>query len=236
MTPAGVLRRAAWITLGFTPLLALGIWLDPFLIDGVSRWLKPLKFFTSVPVFYLTVAWFLHQLDDAAAKPARRIAWGVTLCLAIENVLILMQAMRGVRSHFNVSTPFDNAVFQLMGIFIVTNTGLLAWLLVVLWRRAKPMPPALLWGLRAGALLAILGSLEGFAMVARRSHSVEFGDLRIAHFVALHGFQALPLAGWLLSRSGTPRGELLVAILFLAWLGVSALVYLQALAGKPLFL
>ncbi|MBY0374747.1 MAG: hypothetical protein K2Q23_12185 [Bryobacteraceae bacterium] len=249
MTPGSLLQRASAITLAFVPFLLLGLWLDPTQVTGVSRWLKPLKFFLSVPIFYLTVAYYLGYLASATA--ARRIAIGVTVCLAGENLLILMQALRAVPSHFNHSTPFDSGVFITMGVLIAINTALTAELLLHLFRNPRPASPALLWGLRAGAALAILGSLQGIVMVARNAHTVgapdgfgpalwltgwstQFGDLRIAHFIGLHSFQVLPLLGYLLARAGTPRAPLLVGIAFLAYFALAALLFLQALAAKPL--
>ena len=250
MTPTRILHRAAWLHLALVPLLVLGLWLDPTQILGVSRWLKPLKFYVSVAIFFFTTAYFLRQLT--AAAPARFLAWGIITCLTIENILVTLQAARGVPSHFNFSTPFDSAVFSTMGVVIVINTIFIALLLVHLFRNPLPtLAPAFLWSLRGGALLAILGSLQGFLMVAHRAHSVgapdggpglallnwstQSGDLRIAHFFSLHAFQALPLAGYWLAQTKTPRASLLVAILFAAYLGLTGLLLLEALAAKPLF-
>ena len=46
--------------------------------------------------------------------------------------------------------------------------------------------------------------------------------------------QALPLFGWAVDRSGTPRGWLLVAVAAVAYLATVTVVMLQALGGKPL--
>lgn len=242
--------RAAWIMLAGAALLALGIWLDPVQILGVSRWLKPLKFFASVAIFLFTTAYALRQLKPSA--PTRGIAIAIVACLTIENLLITMQSARGVTSHFNNSTLFDGAVFGVMGITIVANTIAVAWLLAHLFRNALPLDPAILWGWRFGVILAILGSAQGFVMVARAAHtmgaadgtgpalpllnwSMQFGDLRIAHFIGIHGFQVLPLTGYLLARTQTPRAPWLVALVFAACLGLAGLLLLQALSGKPLF-
>jgi len=63
------------------------------------------------------------------------------------------------------------------------------------------------------------------------------GDLRVGHFVALHGLQALPLAAWLLARRrGLTEGhrERLLAVTAAGYLGLVALVTWQALRGQPL--
>lgn len=65
------------------------------------------------------------------------------------------------------------------------------------------------------------------------------GDLRIAHFFGLHGLQALPLLGWLVSRwrvdwLGPRPRALLVAIGGLSYLGLVGLLTWQALRAQPL--
>ncbi len=65
------------------------------------------------------------------------------------------------------------------------------------------------------------------------------GDLRVGHFVGLHGLQALPIAGWLLTRRrarrlGDRRRVALVWVAGLSYLGLMVLLLWQALRGQPL--
>lgn len=65
------------------------------------------------------------------------------------------------------------------------------------------------------------------------------GDLRVPHFVGLHGLQALPFIGWLLASFApawlSPRGRAQLAIIAgLAWIGLTLLLVWQALRGQPL--
>jgi hypothetical protein len=69
--------------------------------------------------------------------------------------------------------------------------------------------------------------------------STEGGDLRIGHFVGLHALQALPIAGWLLTRRRARRlrnGQrvALVWVAGLGYLGLMGLLIWQALRGQPL--
>jgi hypothetical protein len=70
--------------------------------------------------------------------------------------------------------------------------------------------------------------------------STEGGDLRVPHFVGLHGMQILPLVGWVLTRSTLrrrlPQGHRLVLVWTagLGYLGLTLLLTWQALRGQPL--
>jgi hypothetical protein len=99
----------------------------------------------------------------------------------------------------------------------------------------------------------LLTPLSGFAMGGRSRHSVggedggaglpfvdwsvSHGDLRVAHFFALHAVQVLPLVAWLLLRVGLPGGSqvaaLAVAIGAVGALSVGTLA--QAFAGRSVW-
>jgi hypothetical protein len=170
-------------------------------------------------------------------------------------ICILTQAARGTTSHFNNETPFDGAVFSVMGALIAFNTLLVAVMLALFFlRTSEPLAPAYLWGIRLGLLLFLLGSLEGALMIANAAHTVgapdggpglplvnwstRSGDLRVAHFLAFHALQLLPLAGFLLSRYKplwTPRRQIAcVLALALLYTAAVSLVFWQAAAGRPL--
>lgn len=64
------------------------------------------------------------------------------------------------------------------------------------------------------------------------------GDLRVAHFVGLHGLQVIPFAGWLLASFApawlSARGRAQLAVIAgLAWIGLTLLLLWQALRAQP---
>ncbi len=248
MTPDRALLWTASGHVALLPLLFLLAWLDPRALMGANLWWKPIKFFTSVAIYLATVRYLLQWTTGRTLK---WIGYGTTLTMIGENVLIVLQAARGVRSHFNVDSFFDERIFNLMGLLIMVNTVLLVWLLVWHIRHQIPSGEGLRWGIRWGLFATLAASAIGGIMVANNSHTIgasdggtglpllnwstRAGDLRIAHFVGLHGIQVLPLLGWAIDRSGSPRPWLLVAVAALAYLALTAAILLQALAGKPLY-
>jgi hypothetical protein len=235
--------------LAVVPLLLIGLIIDSRTILGINPWIKPLKFVVSAIIFMATAAFLLK--DAGPPRQAAAIGWIIAVAMVVENVLISIQSLRGLQSHFNSSTPLNAGIFSAMGLFIVANTIAVAWLGVLYLSPEKPLPPGYLWGVRLGILLFLLGSMESGFMLRLARHTVgaadggpglpflnwstRFGDLRIAHFAGLHAFQILPLAGWWIDRLGVPNAAMAVIIAALLYAGLFVLLTLQALAGKPLF-
>ncbi|MEZ4713208.1 MAG: hypothetical protein R3A44_38830 [Caldilineaceae bacterium] len=253
------------------PIVLTAIFLDPKTITGVNGWIKPLKFAISGGIYGLTFAWFLIYVRGRQRWV--QIAANITgLALLVETTLITMQVVRGVASHFNVSTAFDGAVFSIMGFFILLLA--LMNLLTAIFLLLQRLPDRVLaWSLRLGLLISLAGMVTGFLMTAGPTpaqmaalaagetvnaigaHSVGVadggpglpllgwsttgGDLRVAHFFGLHGLQALPLLGWLLTRRRTQQvlteGQryALVWTGGLSYLGLVILLTWQALRGQP---
>jgi len=233
--------------LAMIPVLLLLAWLDPRELAGANVWWKPVKFFVSVAIYLVTVRYLLQWTTGRARS---WIGYGIAITMTGENAAIAGQAWRGVPSHFNEASPFDALVFALMGVLILINTLLLAWLFMWHCRNRVPTGAGQRWGIRWGIFATLFASAIGGLMIAHQGHtfgapdggtglpflnwSSRAGDLRIAHFLGMHGLQLLPLLGWAVDRSGSPRGWLLVAVAAMAYLLVTGLLMLQALGGKPL--
>ncbi|MFB7452619.1 hypothetical protein [Streptomyces sp. NPDC056194] len=199
---------------------AVGIVVDDRILVGVPIWTKPFKFSVSFVAYGLSLAWMLSLLPRG-----RRAGWwaGTVLTVAsvVEMVLITLQVVRGTRSHFNQATPFDSAVFQIMG-GTVAVLWLCALVIAVLLLRARILDRAMAWAVRLSSLIALAGAAVGFLMVRPTpeqlttdnptivgAHSVGVpdggpsmpvtgwasngGDLRIPHFFGMHALQLLPL-------------------------------------------
>jgi len=229
----------------------VGLALDPRTLTGAPVWLKPAKFGLSTGVYAFTLLWLLRRVTGHA-RLVRLVGWGTALALAFEMVAIVGQAARGVRSHFNDDTPFDATLFSLMGaaIAVVWLLNLLTALLLL----RQPMPRSgFAWGARLGMLVCLLGLLLAAPMIAASSHTVGArdggpglpvvgwstvgGDLRVAHFLALHAMQVLPLAGWAIDRwphaRSAGRRVALVATAAASYAGLMLLVWWQAMRAQP---
>jgi len=242
-----LLRR---LIVGYVPLtaaLAVAAVLDPRTLMGEPVWIKPLKFSVSIGLNGAALLWFARR------SPTTPFVRGAPLLsalgLAVEQTLIMLQAARGVRSHFNTDTPFDSAVFAGMGASLAAGVGVATVALAVVFARRPPQDPVLTRVARSGLGLLLLGFAVGAVMLALGRHSVGTadggpglllvgwstvaGDLRPAHFVGLHGLQALIIAAYLLRHAPVPTR--LAVVRALTW-GIAGLVTAltgQALAGAP---
>jgi hypothetical protein len=234
-----------------------------------------MKFGLSVAITSVTLAVLLRQLP-----PLGRFGrWAVGLSgalLALELVIITVQAARGVPSHFNTSSVTNGVLFSIMGAAIAVVTGLLAYLGYRSFRQpiAAFQTPALGWGIRLGFVLLVAGASLGGLMPGPTAEqrqqmqtgaqpalvgahtvgmpdggpglpltrwSTEGGDLRVPHFVGMHGLQLLPLLGWWLGRRRTARpaegariATRRVLVAGIGYLGLVGVVLVQALRGQPL--
>jgi hypothetical protein len=247
-----LLWTVGWLHVALATAMLVAAAFDSRQVLGINPWIKPLKFASSITSYVWTVAWLL---GDVRARAARRlVSVTVSVAMVVEIAGIALQSARGVRSHFNADTPFDGAIFSLMGGMILLNTLTAAVLLALTLVRPADRPRVYLWGVRLGLLVFLGGSAVGGLMVMRGAHAVgvpdggpglpvvnwstEGGDLRAAHMVGLHALQVLPLLGHALSRARARLSESARLAALIAFAGaytwVGFVVLQQALGARPL--
>ena len=214
-------------------------------ILGVNRWLKPFKFYASVGIMVLTMGWLLYYLNNA--KKIKRYSWLIVISMLFENGLIITQAIRNTTSHFNITSPVNAIVFNLMGIFIIAFTITTILVCISFFKQKQfSIPDAYVWGIRLGILFFLFFSLEGGMMLGLLKHTVggqdggaglpvvnwitQYGDLRIAHFIGIHSLQVLPLFGNYIAK--TKKQTILFSIFYFL---LTTALFLQAMKGIPLF-
>lgn len=208
------------------PIFAALLVLDARTIMGAPAWLKPAKFALSTAIYSLTLAWVFTHLPNWPAT--RRIVGRVTASvMLVEVAVIALQAFRGTTSHFNVSTPFDAALFSIMGLAIVSQTISTVAVAIALWRN-QFADAAMGWALRAGMTITIMGASVGGLMTAgptpeQMAEIKATGRITVvgAHSVGgPDGGPGLPGVGW-----STRHGDLRVPHFF----------GLHAIQALPLF-
>ena len=229
-------------------ILAVVMQFDSTQILGINRWIKPIKFFTSIAIFVWTIAILLNFLKGYE-KASHRIAWGMIVIFAVEMLIITGQAARGTTSHFNQSNAFDGILFAVMGLAILANTLLVGYLTYLYFTAEIELPQTILWGIRLGLIVFLLGSIEGGYMSAQIGHSVgvadggeglplvnwstKGGDLRIAHFFGLHAIQVIPMFAYLLERFKVNISTTLTFVFSIIYIAFFSFLFIQALNGHP---
>ena len=228
--------------------------LDQRMVEGSDVWLKPQKFHVSLFVHFVTLA-LLAQLLPRAVRTGHSMRIFTYLALSslvMETVYIVTQAARGRMSHFNYETPLEGILYLVMGVGAVLLVTLPIVMGGLIWRRGEASR-----GLKLGAILglAIGGVLtlfiagymssvngsrwvggvhpEGGAVIPFFGWSREVGDLRPAHFFALHMMQSLPIIGWLSDRVNGPS-ILIVASAAMLQIALSVGLFAWALAGNSI--
>lgn len=227
---------------------------DQRIILGINPWIKPIKFEISVILFLATVALLLWSVGRTGRWQRSRawLGWGFGTCMIVENTIIALQSARGVRSHMNFATVEDALLFSVMGLFIALNTALAAWLLALWSVTQTGLERVVVWGVRLGLVMLLAASFEGVRIVMHGGHTVgaadglpglpfvnwsrAHGDLRVAHFFALHCLQIFPLVGLGLVRTRWREGLQLGALgVFVAvYAGGVGWLFAEAMRGVPL--
>jgi hypothetical protein len=234
---------------GLSVVLVGAALVDDRVLLGAPLWFKPLKFALSLMLYAGALAWMLGQLR---APALRRTGWVIVAAAVIEMVVIVGQAARGVRSHFNDDDLTGELLFSLMGATIVVLW--FATLAIALrFLREPGRDRAAGAAIRFGLAVALLGMLVGFLMSNAGAHAVgvpdggpglplvgwstEGGDLRVAHFVGMHALQLLPLlAAGLVAATRLDEAARtgVVRVVAAGYAGLTLLLTWQALRGQAL--
>jgi len=187
-----------------------------------GSWLGPLSMRKAV-TFGLSFGLTLASVAWATSFLTVRARWRTVLLGAfgiasvVEVALVSMQAWRGVPSHFNFETPFDNVVSMTLaaggGVLILTVVGFTAAALV----EPGPDAPSLRLAIRAGLVVLVVALATGAVMIARGVVTARGGDPQLAyttagslkplHAVAMHAILVLPGLAWLLRFTRWPEAH-----------------------------
>lgn len=225
---------------------------DERVLNGISVWIKPLKFQASVALHLATLAVLAHLLSQSRRRSrAFSVVVATSAAAALfEIAWITFQAARGRASHFNDQTVVEAGMYLLMGIgsILLVAAPLIMGVWLMRERRlvADPLRLAAVAGLILSAVctLVVAGymSNHGGHWVGDVATDVsglplfgwsrQVGDLRVAHFFATHAMQLLPLAGFVLRNTGS-RGCHWVLAGSAAYAAFTAAVFVQAMLGRP---
>jgi hypothetical protein len=212
-------------------LSAGGLLFDDRILRGEPIWLKPFKFSVSIAVYGLTLAWLISLLHKG-----KKVAWWMgtvtAVMMIIEMIGLVTQVVRGQASHFNNATAFDSMVFTVMGwAIIVLWLSNLVVALIVLRQRFVDAP--MLWAIRFGLVLALIGMAVAFMMPQPTPEQLELlrNDIEPAliggHSVGVaDGGPGMPITHW-----STTGGDLRIPH-FVGIHAMQALPLLALLLGR----
>ena len=243
------LKWCTWANLAMLTFCLIAMLIDDRVLLGESVWLKPTKFAISITIYCVTIALLLqtYPYSDKLKKWLSNIIGWV---LILEIPLVMVQAGRGVRSHFNISTPEDGMIFGWMGILILINTLALFLMMFTAFFKKLDTSKLMQRAIQFGWLGMIVSIVAGQMMLGNMGHSVgvadggegmpithwskEGGDWRAVHFLGMHGIQILPLLAYFLGKNNWKNSQLIiwgVGIIYLAFIGW---IFMRTQAGIPL--
>jgi len=192
------------------------------------------------------------MLGQLRERAMRRTGWAIVAGLVLEMVIIVGQAARGQKSHYNTDNLLGGILFSIMGATI-TVVWFLTLAVALRFLREPGRDRAMTLAIRLGLVVSLVGMAVGFLLAPNGGHAVGVpdggpglffvgwsttgGDLRISHFVGLHALQVLPLLAALLAHRSVVEAmrTRIVWSVAVGYLGVVLLLIWQALRAQPLF-
>lgn len=222
---------------------------------AINPWIKPIKFSLSFSTFATTISLFLLALRIPAwqLRLARR---AIAVSVALEIFSLGAQAWRSVYAAGS-HTLTDSLLAQMTNSMVMVNTAIVAWMLALFCLdrvKARIVDWPMVSAIRYSIVIFLVGNAVGGYMLARGSHTVGAsdsapglpflnwstigGDLRIAHFIAIHAIQIVPLFAYVLAQmSPVPtvkQRRFAVALVALAVAVAVGGTFVQAALGRPL--
>ena len=243
----------------------VGLVVDPQVITGAPAWLKPTKFAISTAIYSFTLVWLLgfvrgHPRLVALVGNASAVALTIEVAIICAQVVrgttshfnnatpldaTLFQIMGGfivlvwlmglLTAGLLIRQRLPDPVLGWslrLGVLIALVGMAVAFFMVVPTSEQRALLASAAQRLSGAHSVGVLDGGPGLPLVG---WSTVAGDLRVAHFVGLHGLQVLPLLGWLIGRATwLPIGHRAVLIVTagLAYLGLVAVLAWQALRGQ----
>lgn len=221
-----------------------------------ALWAKPMRFAFSLAVYLITLAYLTRWMTQEA-RDSRLVRWTVRIGVAaiiFEQSWITLQAARGLHSHYNYDTLLATVMWALMGVGSILLTLIAPVIGSKIWVAPDPFIPAS-W--RAGSSLGLILAFPltvttAGTMAAIGAHhimltnevgaslpifgwSLQHGDLRVAHFLATHSMQVIPLLA-VLAATVVGRSRVWPAVaISVGYTVLVGLAFHQALGGFPFF-
>jgi len=239
----------------FSALFHTGVFLlDDVPWQGPISWRKPIVFGVSLGSTLFLMAWVLNFMPTRH----RLHSWLMRILgvsMIVEYALIVMQVWRGEASHFNYTTPFNGAVFGVMGIMILIFAIICIIITGLSFLKMKA-PSSMVWAIRIGLLILVVSQFLGYAIVQNGmaqafSESGELlrdvtgtasifgaaGNMKVPHAVTLHALQVLPILAWLLffSKWTERRRTQVVLVAAAGYSGLVAVSMMQTFSGVATF-
>jgi hypothetical protein len=225
-------------------------------VGNAAVWMKPLKFALSFVVLFGTIALVEQRLSATVRSgwQLRVTGWVMAAAFLSEMAYMTHQAALAQPSHYNIGTEFHLFMYQVVmaggAVSLVLGVALIGWI-------AQRDPKADLGdGLRAGIFVGfnmtfVLTLITAGYLSANGGHFVGehavgapvmplfgwsgvTGDLRPAHFAALHSMQVLPLLGLWLDHKGSQTPARTVGLAGILYSCLTFALFVQALMGLPL--
>jgi hypothetical protein len=250
-----LLSRLGWFLLLAVPVFATLAFFVPGAALGVNPWIKPIKFSMSFSTFASTISLLLLTLriPQWQLTLARR---AIAASVAMEIFSLGAQAWRSALMLTGHSFV-DSSLALMTNSMVMVNTAIVCGMLALFCAnrvRSAMADGPMVSAIRHSIVIFLAGNAIGGYMLARGTHTVGAadgapglpfvnwstigGDLRIAHFIAIHAIQIVPLFAYILSQMApipaVRHRRMAIAVLAIVVAASVGATFVQAALGHPL--
>lgn len=211
-----------------------------FLIQGneippEGKWTKMFTFNLAIGVFALTTA-IVAPYVRMTSKQRKRFSYSLIASFLIGYAIETIQNMRGFDPRFTKEgTLWDIIMGIILGLDSILLMASVVYFMVIIFKQKDPQNHPFHLSLRYAILSNLFGFLSGIWMSLLMGRMTAEGvDIMILHFVGFHGYQAIPLIGWLINQAKSRKSSA-VHIGGIAWIGFCFALFLQSALGYPFY-
>lgn len=207
-------------------------------IPPEGKWSKAITFNLAFGIFSLTMAALLPFIK-ISDKQRKRFVYPLIFGFWVGYVIETVQNIRGFDPRFSkAGTIFDQLIGLGLGIDSLLITICLVYWMIIAFKNKKSQYPLLVQSIHYANVSVMLGILSGVWMVVLQGRvTPDQVDIMALHFVGFHGFQAIPLVGWLISKANvtTDQAKKIVHLSGISWLTFCLLLFVQSGLGFAVY-
>lgn len=207
-------------------------------IPPEGKWSKAISFDLAVGIFTLTTAICLPFVE-MTPKQTKWFVYPIISSFWIAYAIETIQNARGFDPRFTkVGAVYDKLIGLFLGLVSIVMILSLVYFMIVIFKQKNSSFPHILLSLRYACLSIMLAFISGIWMTILLDRVTPDGvNIMVLHFVGFHGYQAIPIIGWLVSKANLSStvSKKIVHASGISWIIFTLALFVQSVLGYSIY-